>query len=105
MIVWPVLLKLDGDDELLYFAAEDELNDLCRQMILADGDLLIDSLGHGYQICLTADHQLEYQLLPTDYSAEDVSLLIQAHEFNAAGCCITKIHFPSVSQAIKALAR
>jgi hypothetical protein len=104
MIVWPAVLKLEGDDELLYFASYEDTRHECSQMILAGGDVLIDSVGSSYQVVFTADNAFELHQTAKMYSAADLSLLIQAHEFNAAGRCIIKIHFSSVVEAIKALA-
>jgi hypothetical protein len=104
MIVWPALLKLEGDDELLYFASQEDADSECSRMILADGDVLIDSVGASYWILFTAGNTVEFYPKDKIYSAADISLLVQAHEFNAAGSCIIKIYFPSVAEAIKALA-
>ncbi|ELP6772984.1 hypothetical protein QTV42_004481, partial [Vibrio vulnificus] len=34
MISWPCILKLDGDDELVYLASESDLNRECSNLIL-----------------------------------------------------------------------
>ncbi|WP_417869390.1 DUF4144 family protein [Vibrio furnissii] len=103
MVNWPALLKLDGDDELLYLASEIQFHHECDDMILGAADHVIDCQGQRYRIhratntlTLVADH--------TWYSAAEVSQLIQAHEFAAAQVCVTKIYFPTVEQAVKAMA-
>jgi len=104
MVSWPALLKLYGDDELIYLGSLQQCVEVTSEMILGLDDYLVDSLGNGYQI--VESKQEGVQLKPSDvtYSAEQVTDLIQAHEFNAAQVCITKIYFPTVADAIKAMA-
>ncbi|HAS8335891.1 TPA: hypothetical protein I7699_22765, partial [Vibrio vulnificus] len=46
MISWPCILKLDGDDELVYLASESDLNRECSNLILCQNDRVIDSVGN-----------------------------------------------------------
>lgn len=103
MVSWPALLKLAGDDELLYLASEAQFHQQCDEMILEAGDHLIDCQGQRYHIDSAANR---LTLVADDkcYSIEDVYQLIQAHEFAAAQVCVTKIYFPTVEQAVKAMA-
>lgn len=102
MIQWPALLKLEGDDELLYLADEQQFIHECSEMILGDNDQLIDTRGQSFHI--TTANGLELSLAAKRYSAAEVCQLIQAHEFAAAQVCVTKIYFPSVELAVKAMA-
>lgn len=106
MIKWPALLKLDGDDELLYLASEQQCIEECAEMILGEGDHLIDCCGQSFAIVSCARSAQDIELMPTgqSYDAQQVCQLIQAHEFAAAQVCVTKIYFPTVEQAVKAMA-
>jgi hypothetical protein len=97
MITWPCLLKLDGDDELVYLASSEQLNAECQALIWGQDDIVIDTQGHCY-------NTVELDLLPQTLSVQQVTELIQKHEFAQAQRCIIKIHFTSVQQAIEALA-
>lgn len=103
MVCWPCLLKLDGDEELMYFADHEAFLTDCTDMILQQEDRLVDSKGNTYSI---KNGTTPLVLTPTDvqFDAQKVSNLIQEHEFAKAQVCIIKIHFTSVAQAIKALA-
>jgi len=102
MISWPCVLKLDGDDELIYLKSVSDFNVECCELLFSDDDYVIDSTGHCYLINSTLgnlDLTKENRLLSTD----DVSNLIRAHEFNKASLCLTKIHFLTISDAIQSL--
>jgi hypothetical protein len=102
MISWPCVLKLDGDDELIYLESVGDFNAECNELLFSDDDYVIDSVGHCYLIsAILGDFSLtqEKRVLLTD----DVTNLIRAHEFNKASVCLTKIHFLSVAEAIKSL--
>jgi hypothetical protein len=96
------MLKLDGDDELIYLNSLRDFNLECYEFIFSDDDCVIDSLGHCYLIeyisgalsLITANRML---------STHEASNLRRAHEIKKASLCLTKIHFLTVSEAIKSL--
>ncbi|USH04578.1 DUF4144 domain-containing protein [Grimontia kaedaensis] len=101
--VWPAILKLDGDDELLFIASQSQFEDEATDMIFSDEDMLIDSEGTCFLLSMKSQKIL---LVPhtKQFDAIEVSALVQAHEFCKAEVCLTKIHFPTVREAIAALA-
>ena len=102
MIHWPGMLKLDGDDELIYLASEVDFNAECTSLLLTPADVLIDS--HGWVYSLVVDGSvIELQPNAQTISAEQASALIQRHEFSLAQMCLTKIQFDTVGAAIMAL--
>ena len=103
MISWPCVMKLKGDDELLYFNLENDLLSECQSLILNTNDVLIDSSGRSYKLNRTKDNGINFVRSTRCYTAEDLSYLIQAHEFSKANTCLTKIYFSSVSEAISSL--
>ncbi len=102
MITWPCMLKLDGDDELIYLNSEQDFISECHELLLSDNDYVIDSLGNSY---LIQSNVANLKLVTTEriLIVEEVSKLIRAHEFQKATLCLTKIHFLTVSDAIKSL--
>lgn len=103
MITWPCLLKLDGDDELVYLASSKQLNAECQALIWGQDDIVIDTQGHCFALKTSANNTVELGLLPQTLNVQQVTELIQKHEFSKAQRCIIKIHFVSVQQAIEAL--
>ncbi len=102
MIQWPCLFKLEGDDELIFLSSEVELLNELQVLIWSEDDLLIDSCGTQYQV-VNVSTSVQYQPLDTKLSLQQVTELIQVHEFSKAEMCITKIQFPDVTSAIEAL--
>lgn len=102
MIQWPCLFKLEGDDELIFLSTELELIKELQALIWSEEDLLIDSCGNQYQV-VNGSASVQYQPLNIILSLQQVTELIQAHEFSKAEICITKIQFPDVTSAVEAL--
>lgn len=102
MISWPCMLKLDGDDELIYLDSLENFNLECSEFIFSDDDYIIDSLGYCYLIDTTSG-KLGLTKEDRKLSTFETCNLIRGHEFNKASLCLTKIHFSTVSEAIKSL--
>ena len=103
-VMWPCLLKLEGDDELIYLQSHSELQTECQALIWGPEDYVIDSNGQTFG--LQHDNANHITLNPNNntLSVKEVTTLIQSHEFSQAQRCIIKIHFSSVQQAVSALA-
>lgn len=102
MIFWPCILKLAGDNELIYLSSPDVFVSESKQIIFHDDDYIIDSNGH----CFLIETILNTHILPSAYRVmliEEVTALIRAHEFNKASLCLTKIYFSTVSEAVNSL--
>jgi len=104
MVFWPCLLKLNGDDELIFLQTQQELILECNELIFSDDDYVIDSDGNSYIIKIRAG-KLTLENKQTKFYLEQVTNLIRAHEFNKAEVCLTKIYFESIFQAIQSLDR
>lgn len=99
MISWPCILKLEGDDELIYLSSEDDFMAECRDLIFSDDDYVIDSAGFSYLISEKLVLIKTQRILAVD----EVTHLVRANEFTKAELCLTKINFSTVSDAIKSL--
>lgn len=104
MIAFPCLLKLDGDDELIYLDSQAELNKECVALIWGEEDYIIDTEGACYTLREQGANNITFEKQQRTFSVTEVTELIQAHEFSQAQTCIIKIHFSSIQQAIEALA-
>jgi len=104
MVSWPCLLKLNGDDELIYLSSEQEFLSVCLDIILTDDDYVIDSAGLSYRIeSVLSSTGFTLIKAERELDAVEVTHLIRSHEFKKSELCLTKIHFLTVSDAIKAL--
>ncbi|MGV2988139.1 DUF4144 family protein [Vibrio sp. E150_011] len=107
MIQWPCLLKLEGDDELIYLASEPHFFMESRDLIWSDDDVVVDSVGACFTLCASSSDSspdsVALQKCNQTVSLEEVTQLIQAHEFCLAEMCLTKIQFPSIFAAITSL--
>ncbi len=103
-ILWPCLLKLEGDDELIYLTSYSDLQTECQALIWGHDDYVIDSQGHTFGLHYDAENQVTLHAKNKTLSVAEVTSLIQSHEFSQAQRCIIKIHFQTVQQAVSALA-
>jgi acyl carrier protein len=102
MISWPCILKLNGDDELIYLGCEQDFFSECRELIFSDDDYIIDSVGLIYLI-ESISEKLALAITERQLVVDEVTHLIRANEFIKAELCLTKIHFLTISDAIKSL--
>ncbi|WP_368668268.1 DUF4144 family protein [Psychrosphaera sp. I2R16] len=102
MIMWPCMLKLYGDDELIFLNSLRDVNFECGELLFSDDDYVIDSVGHCYLI-KPIEGQIGLIKNNKVLSTDDVLHLIRAHEFNKSSVCLTKIHFFTISDAINSL--
>ncbi|EJN6829840.1 DUF4144 domain-containing protein [Vibrio cidicii] len=102
MVNWPGILKLDGDDELVYLGSEADLNCECVDLIVGPSDRVIDSEGFVYSI-VSDGSAVNLIGNSIQISAEEASRLIQRHEFCLAEVCLTKIQFETVADAFNCL--
>ncbi|HHF2922342.1 TPA: DUF4144 domain-containing protein [Vibrio alginolyticus] len=103
-VCWPCLLKLDGDDELIYTHSQSDLDSECEALIFGQDDYVIDSNGNTFELENNGSNATLLHPKERTLSVEEVTSLIQSHEFSLAQRCIIKIHFTSVRQAVEALA-
>ena len=103
-MTYPCILKLDGDDELIYLDSERELSSQCASLIFHDSDRLIDSNGQQFILQLEGNDNFNFMSDGSALTTAEVTELVQADQFAKAEVCLTKIQFKSVADAIKSLA-
>ncbi|MEX3071643.1 DUF4144 family protein [Vibrio alginolyticus] len=103
-ILWPCLLKLEGDDELIYLQSHSDLQTECQALIWGQEDFVVDSHGYTFSLQYDTENQITLNAKNEILSVAEVTSLIQSHEFSQAQRCIIKIQFQTVQQAVCALA-
>lgn len=103
IIDYPCVLSLFGDDELIFLVNQQALQAELTNMICSEADRIIDSQGRIFSIEQCNNH-IELVNTGTVATAEEVSVLLQRHEFAKSEVCLTKIQFTRVDEAINALA-
>ncbi|WP_027858028.1 DUF4144 family protein [Marinobacterium jannaschii] len=103
---WPGVISFVGVDELLPVKSQQQLDsdpELVGTPFTPD-DRLIDSAGRVYRVLVDRDRVTRW--VPTEQllCREEVLRMMRQH-FSAQGdCCVAKISFASVRNAIRALA-
>lgn len=105
MVVWPAMVKFDGDPELDYLAdeiewkRESELHYLGYQ----EDDVIIDSVGSIFTLNDPKDNSTK--IMPTNKNStlEEVIELVKAHESSLGSCCVAKIGFDSILVAVNSI--
>lgn len=105
MIIFPALLKLYGDDELIVVSNIQALNDECESLILSCEDYIVDIKGNTYSILKDECLDTYSFVLIGEVTVNDVTALIQAHQFSQVDVCLTKIQFSSIHDAIMAISK
>lgn len=99
-VQWPVIIKLDADDELIFISDADKfVNEAAlRQMQLQTKDKLIDSTGAVF----TISNRPALQLTATGsvLSLDKVEVLLRLHLSNHGTCCVSKFHANSIREAL-----
>lgn len=101
-VFWPVLLKIEGDEHLIY--CSDELT-LCSEIAslilpISKEDFIVDSLGQQFYFY----NDGEFQCSDSKYSLTELTKMIRAHLSALNHCCVTKLRFNNFQQAIAAVA-
>ena len=106
MINWPAIIHYQGDDELHYVASELEWENTPESSTTdyAGAAVMIDSTGHVYR--LTEPQVGNGRLLATGqtFSVDDLVNLLQRHAAINNSCCVEKIGFRTIDEAMAIIA-
>ncbi|WP_342609613.1 DUF4144 family protein [Vibrio tritonius] len=95
-IIWPAVIHLSGDDELISVADEDALTPLLDWRY-TEQDRLMDADGR----CFVLTPELGFA--NHSISVNEASELVQKHTFNEGQVCVTKIFFNTIKDAWRAI--
>lgn len=97
-VEWPAIIKLDGDDELIYVADANAFltDNFLQQTHFCKQDRLIDCSGKVYHLDNNST------LTPTNdlLNLEEVEELLKLHLSNQGTCCVSKFHANSIREAL-----
>lgn len=97
MIHFPAIVRLSGQDELLYISDHTSLQHhyQVQQAYLLPDDLLIDSCGAAYPLVVGIEGK-DWPNAVKIFELPELTSLVQAHFFAAAQSCVVKIHAPDI---------
>ena len=104
MVTWPAIIKYEGDHELVYVKDQvtwDSTSELNGYHFNSD-DQLIDSLGEMFNLSSASTSNL--QTSEGGMGLGEVTELVRYHASELGNCCISKLIFPSIAEAIKGVA-
>lgn len=106
MINWPAIIHYQGDDELRYVASELEWerNSAWSATDYAEADVLIDSAGHVYRMADLQDGNDRLLATGQTISVDDFVDLVQRHATISNICCVEKIGFRTIDEAMVIIA-
>ncbi|KDM91618.1 DUF4144 family protein [Photobacterium galatheae] len=105
MVVWPAILKYDGDPELFYLPDQqswEEDEDL-HVLGFQPRDQLIDSQGQVFELHWRKGDLVALMKTPRLIPLIEISEMIQFHQSCQGACCAAKVSFRSVAEAIRAV--
>lgn len=101
MITWPAIIKYAGDHELVYVADAGEWDvsvELDGYHFNSD-DQLIDSSGVIFDLSNTVT--LSQKSSEKEMGLDEVTELVRHHASELGNCCISKLIFPSIAEAVR----
>lgn len=101
-IIWPAILKYDGEAELVFIADQAAWNndaDLHSASYVAD-DMIIDSQGFIHSLTNCKESLVTPETTGLSLSRQEVIELIKAHLSELGSCCVSKFYAPPIQQAI-----
>jgi hypothetical protein len=106
MINWPVVIKFDGDDELIYVGTEEQWQHDAQSHVYnhKGDDVLIDSSGYLFRLDHAHEDNIHAACTGRQIALQDFIKLVRIHASNSYHCCIEKIHFRTVAAGISLIA-
>lgn len=105
MVVWPAIVKFDGDPELDYISDENEwkIESELHYLGYQEQDILIDSVGSVFSLNDPNDNTTKILESGELIAMDTLLTLIKEHQSSLGSCCITKIGFDSIEEAIQSV--
>ena len=105
MIVWPVVIKYEGESELTFVSSQPKWDgdaDL-HHFSYETGDKLIDSAGAVYGLQTRKSHCITPSFTGQYVNQQEVLGLVKAHLSEIGQCCVAKFSINSIAQGIRAV--
>ena len=106
MVNWPAVIKFSGDAELIYVAdqAEWENDPDLYSADYSEADYLVDSAGDVYRLTIKADKRVKPEWTGEARALLQMLGLVKAHAAQSGCCCVSKLHAPSIREALEIVA-
>lgn len=106
-LTWPIIFKTKDDNELVYLNSQQSFEDFAAQEILppTSDDQLIDTNGCVFHLITpiqSSTNDLNWRYHNT-LALHQVTRLIQQHHSQGSECCVAKLGFRTIDQAIRSL--
>lgn len=105
MINWPVIIKHDDEDELIYISSATVWHNDEEMLlyIFTERDVLIDSRGQVFSLTDVQTSPERAQALAIA-TIDNINELVRAHAVICGECCVEKIHCQTLPQAMELIA-
>lgn len=105
MINWPAVIKFEGEDEMTYVSSQSEWDtdpDL-HYFSYQPEDMLVDSSGKLFGLAERRVNFVHPKSLDKSLTLLELTKLVRKHASSKGECCVLKISFNSISDAISAI--
>ncbi|MEH6473443.1 MAG: DUF4144 family protein [Halopseudomonas sp.] len=105
MGAWPAILKHLGENELTFISSQSEWDcdaDL-HFFSYEPEDVLIDTNGQIHSLTDRQNNFVQPRENGNKIELEVLNALVKEHASQLGSCCVSKISYPSISDAIKAV--
>jgi hypothetical protein len=105
VIVWPVVIKYEGESELTFVSSQSQWDcdaDL-HHFSYETGDMLIDSEGAVYELQTRESHCIIPTFSGLHVNQQEVLGLVKAHLSEIGQCCVAKFSINTIAQGILAV--
>ena len=105
MVIWPAIVKFDGDPELDYISDEKkwEIESELHYLGYQDKDILIDSTGTIFSLNDPSNNSTKVINSNKTIAMDALLDLIKAHQSSLGLCCAAKVGFDSIKEAINSV--
>ena len=102
MILWPAIIKYEGESELTFISSESEWEcdpDL-HFFSYEDGDVLIDSAGAIYTLDQRIDNCIQPKSTGRYFDKDDVLEIVKEHFSFIGQCCVSKFAINTIAEGV-----
>ncbi|WP_122034742.1 DUF4144 family protein [Aliivibrio sp. EL58] len=105
MVVWPAIVKFEGDSELDYISSESEwkIESELHYLGYQDKDILVDSTGAIFSLNDPINNMTKIISTNKTITMDILLELIKEHQSSLGLCCAAKVGFDSIKGAIESV--
>lgn len=102
MVLWPAIIKYEGDNELTFIPDESAwlTDEELYGFVPNEGDVLIDSAGSIYSLNERVGGHIKPSATGYHVKKDDLRVMIQQHFSSLGQCCVSKFAIGSISEGV-----